>query len=132
MRIQRGVRSIATVGVTAAVTLALVAGPARADVTFHITPHSGPPGTIVRIHGNGLAASDRCCLICYWVAFSNSTVSRDWPVSPDDTGAFHRSVRISRDASPGQSSLSLFVTQIQPKTGSCISDTLATRHFLVT
>jgi len=131
MRIQRGVRSIATVGVTAALTLALVAGPARADVTFQITPHSGPPGTIVHTHGTGLAYGvPPCGFSAYEITFDNPALGRDWPVYPDHTGAFHLKITIPHAAARGESTISLY--HVIMAHGYCVSFLLASRHFLVT
>ena len=134
MRIQyRILRPLAAVGVAIALVLAL-AGPASAGVTFktfRVRPHSGPPGTTVRVRGTGLKSTLSPCSIDPWaVSFSDASRTSLYPVTPNDMGSFHLKVTVPLSDAPGPGSFSLVGT-FEAK-GSCQSTLLAVRRFTVT
>jgi len=102
MRIQRRfARICATVCLATALIVALAAGPALADTTLAVHPHSGPPGTAIRVHGTGFHVGF-CSAVS--VSFTDSTGTifslAKVPVKAD--GSFGLRTAIPVDAALGR------------------------------
>jgi hypothetical protein len=68
-------------------------------VSIKLDPRSGPPGTVVRVHGSGFASGERIKLV-----FVDSSAGRVFlkRVSADAAGAFTTHVTIPITAPPGK------------------------------
>jgi hypothetical protein len=101
MRFQpRTLRAVATVSLTATLILAFMASPAEADAALRVRPHSGPPGTSVKIHGSDFGGFGFYCNVVY-VSFKDARGQRT-PLGTAPPSSFDLRVDIPAGAAPGK------------------------------
>jgi hypothetical protein len=132
MRIDRRVlRKLLPPVLTVAILFGLV-GPAYADVTFHMHPRSGPPGTTVHLRGSGLSSISRpCSLIGWWIIYSDTGGTSLIAIVPDETGSFRAKAAIAETDPPGMK-ITFALGYYSRSRVTCDGHVVARRRFTVT
>jgi hypothetical protein len=87
-----------------ALTLMVVAGSAGATPTtaaIHLRPHRGPPGTHVRVKGDGFVPKTRCGFVTIWFIDANGVSFGIGTEDVRDDGTFQHGSLIPADAAVG-------------------------------
>jgi len=106
MRTQRGIlRPAIVASLVATLSLGLAAAPAEADSRLHVRPHSGPPGTLVHVRGEGFPPPPIVvgCTREYILEFVDASLAgeRIGGVVPDHDGNFRLRFTIPQWAAAG-------------------------------
>ena len=123
---------MATDAVTAAMTLALVAGSAEAAATLGVRPHSGPAGTSVIVKGSGFRPPGLCRGIS--ISFTDATgiTTTLGSTSPNADGSFRVRELIPATAATGGGALTARQANSFPPVRRCYKGLSAETAFTVT